>query len=38
MAKVKFEIPKELLNQMKKLEQDTPEMIINGRSGGGDSS
>ena len=27
MAKVKFEIPKELLNQMKKLEQDTPEMM-----------
>lgn len=27
MAKVKFEIPKELLQQMKKLEQDTPEMM-----------
>ena len=27
MAKAKFEIPKELMNQMKKLEQDTPEMM-----------
>lgn len=27
MAKAKFEIPKELINQMKKLEQDTPEMM-----------
>lgn len=27
MAKAKFEIPKELLNQVKKLEHDTPEMM-----------
>jgi uncharacterized protein involved in tolerance to divalent cations len=27
MAKAKFEIPKELLNEVKKLEQDTPEMM-----------
>lgn len=27
MAKAKFEIPKELIAQMKKLEQDTPEMM-----------
>lgn len=27
MAKAKFEIPKELIDQMKKLEQDTPEMM-----------
>lgn len=27
MAKAKFEIPKELINQMKKLEKDTPEMM-----------
>ena len=27
MAKAKFEIPKELINQFKKLEQDTPEMM-----------
>jgi hypothetical protein len=27
MAKVKFEIPKELLNQVKKLEHDTPDMM-----------
>lgn len=27
MAKAKFEIPKELMNQMKKLEKDTPEMM-----------
>lgn len=27
MAKAKFEIPNELLNQVKKLEHDTPEMM-----------
>lgn len=27
MAKAKFEIPQELIAQMKKLEQDTPEMM-----------
>lgn len=27
MAKAKFEIPKELLNQVKKLEHDTPDMM-----------
>jgi hypothetical protein len=27
MAKAKFEIPNELISQMKKLEQDTPEMM-----------
>lgn len=27
MAKARFEIPKELIDQMKKLEQDTPEMM-----------
>lgn len=27
MAKAKFEIPNELIAQMKKLEQDTPEMM-----------
>ena len=27
MAKAKFEVPKELIDQMKKLEQDTPEMM-----------
>jgi hypothetical protein len=27
MAKAKFEIPKELLNQVKKLEHDTPAMM-----------
>lgn len=27
MAKAKFEIPKELIDQMKKLEKDTPEMM-----------
>ena len=27
MAKAKFEIPKELIEQMKKLEKDTPEMM-----------
>lgn len=27
MAKARFEIPKELLNQVKKLEHDTPEMM-----------
>lgn len=27
MAKAKFEIPKEFIDQMKKLEQDTPEMM-----------
>ena len=27
MARAQFEIPKELINQMKKLDQDTPEMM-----------